>query len=72
MPFFGHKTRHEREWEEVRSSAQDDLVALGDDIRSLDVDIEMPGVSDATINLVWTPFWSPERIEPRVRAYLGI
>jgi hypothetical protein len=46
MPFFGHKTRHEREWEEVRSSAQDDLVALGDDIRALDVDIQMPGVSD--------------------------
>ncbi|MGI8413731.1 MAG: hypothetical protein ACR2QA_14835 [Solirubrobacteraceae bacterium] len=45
MPFFGHKTRHEREWEEVRSSAQDDLVALGDDIRSLDVDIQMPGVT---------------------------
>jgi metal-sulfur cluster biosynthetic enzyme len=33
---------------------------------------EMPGVTDATINLVWTPFWSPDRIEPRVRAYLGI
>jgi metal-sulfur cluster biosynthetic enzyme len=32
----------------------------------------MPGVTDATINLVWSPFWSPERIEPRVRAYLGI
>jgi metal-sulfur cluster biosynthetic enzyme len=31
----------------------------------------MPGVSDVTINLVWTPFWSPDRIEPRVRAYLG-
>ena len=46
MPFFGHKTRREREWEEVRTSAQDDLVALGDDIRSLDVDIQMPGVSD--------------------------
>ena len=46
MPFFGHRTRHEREWEEVRSSAQDDLVALGDDIRSLDVDIQMPGVAD--------------------------
>ena len=45
MPFFGHKTRHEREWDEVRESAQDDLVSLGDDIRSLDVDIEMPGVS---------------------------
>ena len=33
---------------------------------------EMPGVTDATVNLVWTPFWSPDRIEPRVRAYLGI
>lgn len=32
----------------------------------------MPGVTDAMINLVWTPFWSPDRIEPRVRAYLGI
>src|ERR1700761_6712100 len=46
VPFFGHKTRHEREWEEVRASAQEDLVALGDDIRSLDVDIQMPNVSD--------------------------
>ena len=46
MPFFGHKTRHEREWEEVRGSAQDDLVALGEDIRALDVDIQMPGISD--------------------------
>ena len=46
MHFFGHKSRHEREWEEVRASAQDDLVSLGDDIRSLDVDIEMPGVAD--------------------------
>ncbi len=33
---------------------------------------EMPGVTEATINLVWTPFWSPDRIEPRVRAYMGI
>lgn len=32
----------------------------------------MPGVTDATINLVWSPFWSPDRIEPRVRAYLGM
>jgi hypothetical protein len=46
MPFLGHKFRHEREWDEVRESAQEDLVALGDDIRSLDVDIQMPGVSD--------------------------
>lgn len=32
----------------------------------------IPGVTDATVNLVWTPFWSPERIEPRIRAYLGL
>jgi metal-sulfur cluster biosynthetic enzyme len=33
---------------------------------------EMPEVTDVAINLVWTPFWSPDRIEPRVRAYLGM
>jgi len=32
----------------------------------------VPGVGDVTINLVWTPFWSPDRIEPRVRAYMGL
>jgi metal-sulfur cluster biosynthetic enzyme len=32
----------------------------------------LPGVGEVTINLVWTPFWSPERIEPRVRAYMGL
>ena len=31
----------------------------------------VPGVSDVAVNLVWSPMWSPERIEPRVRAYLG-
>lgn len=32
----------------------------------------IPGVEDVQVNLVWTPFWTPERIEPRIRAYLGI
>jgi len=31
----------------------------------------LPGVEDVVMNLVWSPPWSPERIEPRVRAYLG-
>jgi metal-sulfur cluster biosynthetic enzyme len=31
----------------------------------------LPGVGDVVVNLVWSPPWSPERIEPRVRAYLG-
>jgi metal-sulfur cluster biosynthetic enzyme len=32
----------------------------------------IPGVEDVAVNLVWTPFWTPDRIEPRIRAYLGI
>ena len=32
----------------------------------------IPGVEDVQVNLVWTPFWTPDRIEPRIRAYLGI
>ena len=32
----------------------------------------LPGVEDVEINLVWSPFWTPDRIEPRIRAYLGI
>ena len=31
----------------------------------------IPEVTDVTMNLVWDPMWTPERIEPRVRAYLG-
>ena len=32
----------------------------------------IPGVGNVTLNLVWTPFWTPDRIEPRVRAYMGM
>ncbi len=32
----------------------------------------MPGVEDVLMNLVWEPYWTPERIEPRVRAYMGL
>src|SRR5690242_11785592 len=32
----------------------------------------MPGVDDVVLNLIWTPFWTPDRIEPRVRAYMGL
>ena len=31
----------------------------------------LEGVGATSVNLVWTPMWTPERIEPRVRAYLG-
>ena len=42
---------------------------MGDAERTLKA---VPGVGNVTINLVWTPFWSPDRIEPRVRAYMGL
>ena len=29
------------------------------------------GVNDVRIELVWDPYWTPERIDPKVRAYLG-
>lgn len=32
----------------------------------------LPGVGEVELNLVWSPFWTPERIEPRVRAYMGL
>ncbi|MCC6773530.1 MAG: metal-sulfur cluster assembly factor [Gemmatimonadaceae bacterium] len=31
----------------------------------------IPGVGNVAVNLVWSPPWTPDRIEPRVRAYLG-
>lgn len=33
---------------------------------------EIEGIDQVQTNIVWTPFWTPERIEPRVRAYLGL
>jgi len=34
-------------------------------VRALD------GVGNVDVELVWEPFWTPERIDPRVRAFLG-
>jgi metal-sulfur cluster biosynthetic enzyme len=31
----------------------------------------VPDVADVQVNLVWSPPWTPDRIDPRVRAYLG-
>ncbi|HEY0777894.1 MAG TPA: metal-sulfur cluster assembly factor [Gemmatirosa sp.] len=46
-------------------SGPDIMKEAEDQLRSL------PGVGDVEMNLVWSPPWSPDRIEPRVRAYLG-
>ena len=41
------------------------MTAAEQQVRSLD------GVQDVAVNLVWDPMWSPDRIEPRIRAYMG-
>ena len=33
---------------------------------------QLPGVRNATVNVVWTPPWSPERLSPDARKQLGI
>ncbi len=32
----------------------------------------MPGVGNATVNVVWYPQWTPERLSPDARKQLGI
>lgn len=31
----------------------------------------LEGVGAVDIELVWSPYWTPERIDPRLRAFLG-
>lgn len=32
---------------------------------------ELEGVDDVDVEIVWEPYWTPERIEPKVRAMMG-
>ena len=32
---------------------------------------DLEGVSSVDVELVWEPYWTPERMDPRVRAFLG-
>ena len=32
---------------------------------------DMPGVATVEVELVWEPYWTPERMDPRVKAFLG-
>jgi metal-sulfur cluster biosynthetic enzyme len=33
---------------------------------------QLPGVRNVTVNVIWTPPWSPERLSPEARKQLGI
>jgi metal-sulfur cluster biosynthetic enzyme len=32
----------------------------------------LDGVRDVNIEIVWEPYWTPERIDPKVRAMMGL
>jgi hypothetical protein len=71
------RREEEAEFAEVKDNARDDLVALGEDIRALDLDIEMPNVSpearaayEQAVNAydradsAWETARRPEDLEP--------
>ncbi len=33
---------------------------------------DLEGVTGVSVEIVWEPYWTPERIDPRVRAFLGM
>ncbi len=40
-----------------------------EDVRRTVADLE--GITAVEVDLVWEPYWTPERMDPRVRAFLG-
>lgn len=40
-----------------------------EDARQVVTDLE--GVTAVDIDLVWEPYWTPEKMDPRVKAFLG-
>jgi metal-sulfur cluster biosynthetic enzyme len=45
-------------------------VSIGEQIKSRL--LQLPGVRNAYVNVVWNPPWTPERISPDARKQLGI
>jgi metal-sulfur cluster biosynthetic enzyme len=41
---------------------------LGDAKRVVE---ELDGVTGVSVDLVWEPYWTPEKMDPRVRAFMG-
>jgi metal-sulfur cluster biosynthetic enzyme len=40
-----------------------------DDVKRVVGDME--GVTSVEVELVWEPYWTPEKMDPRVRTFLG-
>jgi metal-sulfur cluster biosynthetic enzyme len=41
---------------------------VGDVKRTIE---DLEGVTSVEVEIVWEPYWTPERMDPRVRAFLG-
>jgi metal-sulfur cluster biosynthetic enzyme len=39
------------------------------DVKNVVGDLE--GVTSVEVELVWDPYWTPERMDPRIKAFLG-
>ena len=33
--------------------------------------MDLDGITDVDLEIVWEPYWTPEKMDPRVRAFLG-
>ena len=33
---------------------------------------ELEGVTAVNVELVWEPYWTPDRMDPRVKAFMGV
>ena len=40
-----------------------------EDVRRTTADLE--GVNSVEVEIVWEPYWTPEKMDPRIRAFLG-
>ena len=41
---------------------------VGDVKRAIE---DLEGVNSVSVEIVWEPYWTPERMDPRIRAFLG-
>ncbi len=41
---------------------------VGDAKRAVE---DLEGVKSVEVEIVWEPYWTPERMDPRIRAFLG-
>jgi metal-sulfur cluster biosynthetic enzyme len=42
---------------------------ITDDVKRTLMDLD--GITDVDLEIVWEPYWTPEKMDPRVRAFLG-